>query len=111
MSENTWSAVDDYLSDVLLGTDPVLDATVARADAAGLPSIQVSATQGKQLMLLARAIGARRVLEVGHARRIQRHLAGSRAACRRTPRHLRDRPDPRRDGAGEPGRGRAWPIA
>jgi predicted O-methyltransferase YrrM len=65
MSENTWSAVDDYLSDVLLGTDPVLDATVARADAAGLPSIQVSATQGKQLMLLARAIGARRVLEVG----------------------------------------------
>jgi predicted O-methyltransferase YrrM len=65
MSENTWSAVDDYLSDVLLGTDPVLDATEARADAAGLPSIQVSATQGKQLMLLARAIGARRVLEVG----------------------------------------------
>ena len=65
MSEQTWSTVDDYLSDVLLGDDPVLDATVARADAAGLPSIQVSATQGKQLMLLARAVGARRVLEVG----------------------------------------------
>jgi len=65
MSEQTWSAVDDYLGDLLLRSDPVLDATVARADAAGLPSIQVSATQGKQLMLLARAVGARRVLEVG----------------------------------------------
>jgi predicted O-methyltransferase YrrM len=65
MTEQTWTAVDDYLSDVLLGDDPILDATVSRADAAGLPSIQVSATQGKQLMLLARAVGARRVLEVG----------------------------------------------
>src|SRR3954447_19152611 len=65
MSEQTWSAVDDYLAEVLLEADPVLDATVARAHAAGLPSIQVSATQGKQLMLLARAMGARRILEVG----------------------------------------------
>jgi predicted O-methyltransferase YrrM len=65
MSEQTWSAVDDYLGDVLLGDDPILDATLARASAAGLPSIQVSATQGKQLMLLARAVGAGRVLEVG----------------------------------------------
>jgi predicted O-methyltransferase YrrM len=65
MSEQTWSAVDDYFADALLGGDPVLDATLARANAAGLPAIQVSATQGKQLMLLARAVAARRVLEVG----------------------------------------------
>lgn len=65
MDQNTWSAVDDYFVDRMLGADAVLEATQARAGAAGLPPIAVSATQGKQLKLLAAMLGARRVLEVG----------------------------------------------
>ena len=65
MDQDTWSAVDDYFVDRMLGADPVLAETQARAAAAGLPPIAVSATQGKQLKLLASIIGARRVLEVG----------------------------------------------
>lgn len=65
MSQQQWTAVDDYLADLLIGDDPVLDAAQAAADAAGLPRIAVSAPQGKQLQLLAETLGARRILEVG----------------------------------------------
>jgi predicted O-methyltransferase YrrM len=60
-----WAAVDAYISDRLLGEDrPLTDALAANA-AAGLPAIDVSPAQGKFLHLLARAVGARRILEVG----------------------------------------------
>jgi predicted O-methyltransferase YrrM len=60
-----WPAVDAYISDRLLGEDrPLTDALAANA-AAGLPAIDVSPAQGKFLHLLARAVGARRILEVG----------------------------------------------
>ena len=45
--------------------DAALRATLESADAAGLPSIQVSATQGKLLHVIAKSIGARRILEIG----------------------------------------------
>jgi len=60
-----WTAVDDYIAERLLPDDPDALALLAAADAAGLPQIQVSAPQGALLALLARSIGARRVLEVG----------------------------------------------
>jgi predicted O-methyltransferase YrrM len=60
-----WAAVDAYISDRLLGEDrPLTDALAANA-AARLPAIDVSPAQGKFLHLLARAVGARRILEVG----------------------------------------------
>ena len=65
MDQDVWSAVDDYFVERMLGTDAVLEQTQARAAAAGLPPIAVSATQGKQLKLIASMIRARRVLEVG----------------------------------------------
>ncbi len=58
-------AVDRYLVDTLVGHDPVLDATLAAQRTAGLPDIEVAPTGGKLLHLLARATGARRVLEIG----------------------------------------------
>src|SRR5207244_1184615 len=65
MDPETWTAVDAYLADHLLKTDPALDAAlVANADA-GLPTIDVSSTQGKLLNLLARVHGAQTILEVG----------------------------------------------
>lgn len=65
MAENVWNAVDEYFHAELNAADPGLDAAVKVSVAAGLPSIQVSAAQGKLLYLLALAQGATRILEVG----------------------------------------------
>jgi predicted O-methyltransferase YrrM len=63
--EQRWTDVDHYLTEVLVGADPALSAALEASEAAGLPAIQVSPPQGKLLHLLARAIGARRILEIG----------------------------------------------
>jgi|SRR5579863_4117732 len=60
-----WTAVDHYITDIFDPSDPVLDAALEASATAGLPSIQVSPAQGKFLHLLARAIGARAILEIG----------------------------------------------
>lgn len=60
-----WSDVDRYLEGLFTPTDPALTEALKAADAAGLPPIQVSATQGKLLYLLAKLSGARRILEIG----------------------------------------------
>jgi predicted O-methyltransferase YrrM len=60
-----WTAIDEYITDCLVPGDPVLDAALAASEAAGLPAINVAPNQGKLLMLLARAIDAHRILEIG----------------------------------------------
>ena len=65
MTEELWTAVDGYLGNLLVSADPALEAALAASAAAGLPAINVSPVQGKLLHLLARAIGARNVLEIG----------------------------------------------
>ncbi len=57
--------VDAFLDSTLIGDDPALTAAVAASDAAGLPRIAVSPQQGKFLSLLAAAMQARRILEIG----------------------------------------------
>src|SRR3984885_8307472 len=57
--------VDAFLNSTLIGDDPALSGALESSDAAGLPQIAVSAQQGKFLSLLAGAIAARRVLEIG----------------------------------------------
>src|SRR6201998_4586073 len=57
--------VDDFLDTTMVGDDPALTAALEASDAAGLPRIAVSAQQGKFLSLLAGAIQARRILEIG----------------------------------------------
>jgi predicted O-methyltransferase YrrM len=61
----TWTGVDDYVSGLLAPGDEALDAAVAAAEGAGMPSIQVTPAQAKLLYLLAKTLGARRVLEFG----------------------------------------------
>lgn len=60
-----WQSVDDYIAGKLLGEDAALSAALANNAAHGLPPIDVSATQGKMLFLLARMQGATRILEIG----------------------------------------------
>ena len=65
MSGKLWSEVDNYFEDALIGDDPALNAAREANQKAGLPDIAVAPNQGKLLHLIARMIGARRILEVG----------------------------------------------
>lgn len=65
MSQTTWTAVDDYLNDRIVHPDEALSAALEASRAGGLPEIAVSAPQGKLLYLMARSMGAKRILEIG----------------------------------------------
>ncbi len=65
MSEESWAEIDRYINEHLSTEDKVLESVLERMAAAGLPAINVSPSQGKMLMLLARAQGAREILEIG----------------------------------------------
>jgi predicted O-methyltransferase YrrM len=63
--QHRWTAVDDYITDLLVPADAALDAALADSAAAGLPPIAVTPNQGKLLELLARVQGAQAILELG----------------------------------------------
>lgn len=65
MTQDRWSAVDEYLSGQLVPAEEALESALRASAEAGLPPISVSPSQGKLLNLLARAQGARRILEIG----------------------------------------------
>jgi predicted O-methyltransferase YrrM len=65
MSQELWTAVDGYITDLFVPFDPVLEAALRASAAAGMPAIAVSPNQGKFLMLLAQIQGARKILEIG----------------------------------------------
>ncbi len=58
-------AVDRYLIETLTPEDEALTAAQERATAAGLPDIAMAPNQAALVALLARMVGARRILEVG----------------------------------------------
>ncbi|MGO9782440.1 MAG: O-methyltransferase [Streptosporangiaceae bacterium] len=60
-----WRAADNYFESLFVSGDPVLAAALAAGDAAGLPPVSVSPSQGKLLNLLAVSLQARRILEIG----------------------------------------------
>ncbi|MFN6561474.1 MAG: O-methyltransferase [Nostoc sp. ChiSLP01] len=65
MTQEQWTAVDRYLTDLFVPPDAVLDAALEASAAAGLPPHNVSPNQGKLLLLLAQLQGARTILEIG----------------------------------------------
>ena len=65
MSQELWTAVDRYITDLLVPSDPILEAALQASADAGMPAIAVSPNQGKLLMMMAQMIGARRILEIG----------------------------------------------
>ncbi|HEY5943255.1 MAG TPA: O-methyltransferase [Solirubrobacterales bacterium] len=65
MNQETFSAVDEFIGETIVDEDDALRGAVEAAEAAGLPSIQVSPPQGKLLQILVRLIGAKRILEFG----------------------------------------------
>lgn len=65
MTQEQWTAVDRYITDLFVPSDWVLDMTLQFSAEAGLPPHNVSPNQGKLLMLLAQVQGARNILEIG----------------------------------------------
>ncbi|MBZ0302762.1 MAG: O-methyltransferase [Anaerolineae bacterium] len=65
MSQEQWTAVDRYLTDLFVPSDPILEAALRSSQEAGLPPHNVSPNQGKLLQLLAQIHQARTILEIG----------------------------------------------
>lgn len=57
--------VDAYLEERLTPPDETLELTLKRQDEAGLPPMAVSPLQGAFLNILAKSVGAKRILELG----------------------------------------------
>ncbi|HEV2429542.1 MAG TPA: O-methyltransferase [Thermoplasmata archaeon] len=60
-----WSAVDRYFEEALDPGDAALRSALSESRTEHLPEIEVSRLQGRWLELLARVMGARRILEIG----------------------------------------------
>jgi predicted O-methyltransferase YrrM len=65
MPEEDWRRVDEYIAAALISKDEAQEETLAANARENLPAIDVSPPQGKLLHLLACAIGAKRILEIG----------------------------------------------
>lgn len=65
VGEQLWTAVDRYITEMVVQPDRVLDAALESCASAGLPQISVSAGEGKLLHLLARIRRANSILEIG----------------------------------------------
>jgi predicted O-methyltransferase YrrM len=60
-----WTAIDRWFAARLIGADDILDHVLAESERAGLRSINVTPGMGRLLMIFARMIGARNILEIG----------------------------------------------
>ena len=65
MTEAKWAELDRTIADLFVNSDPALDLAMQASGKAGLPDIEVSPPYAKLLFLLARMIGARKILEIG----------------------------------------------
>ena len=57
--------IDDYVAGLFAPPDEALEAALRGSEREGLPSINVSATEGKLLRMLVEISGTRRILEIG----------------------------------------------
>lgn len=65
MNQHQWTAVDEYINQMVVPSDPVLDAAIEASVKAKLPAIAVTANQGKLLHIFARLVSAKNILEIG----------------------------------------------
>src|SRR5258705_5839941 len=62
MNIEQWTAVEEYIGRNLVKEDKALAQALADSKAAGLPGIQVTPNLGKLLMLMAKMVGAKKIL-------------------------------------------------
>lgn len=65
MNNPLFGEVDNYICSLVASEDEALKATIQSIEASGIPSISVSAVQGKYLQVLAKLCNAKRILEIG----------------------------------------------
>jgi|GEM_PF-5218386 len=65
MTQTQWTAVDDYITALLIPPDPALDAAIQSTIDGNLPPVNVAPNQGKLLHILALTRGVRTILEIG----------------------------------------------
>jgi predicted O-methyltransferase YrrM len=65
MDKHVFGAVERFVGERFAPEDPALAGALQAASEAGLPDIHISAAQAKLLQILAAAVGARRILEIG----------------------------------------------
>ncbi len=65
MASNNLHEYDGYIASLFAPMDPSLTSTLAEMKKENVPSINVSAVEGKLLQVLTLATGAKRVLEIG----------------------------------------------
>lgn len=65
MSQEPWESVDSYFIEKLVPENEALKAALDDSEAAGLPSHAVAPNQGMFLNLIARLLGAKKILEIG----------------------------------------------
>jgi caffeoyl-CoA O-methyltransferase len=65
MSKELFKNVDEYINGLFVKEDEALKNVDASIREAGIPSISISANQGKFLHLLAKLINAKKILEIG----------------------------------------------
>ena len=65
MNQEQWTAVDRYIAETVVPSDPALEAAIEASTKADLPAIAVTPNQGKLLQIFARLVQARRILEIG----------------------------------------------
>lgn len=65
MAEDQWTAVDSYFDGLFAPPDATLDAALQAVRDAGMPQISVAPNQGALLHILARLVGAQKILEIG----------------------------------------------
>lgn len=64
-NQKRWTAVDNYIADLFIPPDPILERALKVSDEVGLPGYNVSPVQGKFLQILAQVQGAKNILEIG----------------------------------------------
>lgn len=65
MSGEIWENVERYFADRYMDSEPLLERVLRAQAARGLPAIQVSPLEGRLLQILANAMRAKKVLEIG----------------------------------------------
>jgi predicted O-methyltransferase YrrM len=65
VSDQPYVDVENWITSHLIPTDDALAETLERTESSDIPQIQVDPTMGKLLNLIARMVGAQRILEIG----------------------------------------------
>jgi predicted O-methyltransferase YrrM len=65
VSDQHYVDVENWITSHLIPTDDALAETLERTESSDIPQIQVDPTMGKLLNLIARMVGAQRILEIG----------------------------------------------